>query len=192
MSTTDQGFNFRATSGYVTDDADQTYVLGYGDAYPTTRSGWTFGWVASVVTRDRNNTYPARFAGCNYRQNNWPVRRFTVDLPSSGDWDIHAALGDTFALTQNIKFYDNTTNFATYTAVSLNGSEYMDATGVVRTSRSDWDTNEAALTRTFGSTKFHLDINYTGAGASQSGISHLRLVDAGGGGGSTMRIVFMV
>ena len=36
------GFNFRATSGFVTDAGDETYDV--GSAYPVTRTGRTFGW----------------------------------------------------------------------------------------------------------------------------------------------------
>lgn len=38
----DVGFDFRATSTFVTDPANCTYVI--DDLYPTTRGGVTFGW----------------------------------------------------------------------------------------------------------------------------------------------------
>ena len=45
-----QGFDFRATSTYVTDPPTSTYVLA-STAYPTTVNGVTFGWANTVAGR---------------------------------------------------------------------------------------------------------------------------------------------
>src|SRR5581483_4227258 len=58
-----QGFDFRATSTYVTDPPTSTYVLA-GTSYPTSRNGATFGWAntALVQSRDRNTMVDPRLA----------------------------------------------------------------------------------------------------------------------------------
>lgn len=87
------GFNFRATSGYVTDPANTTYSI--GDTYPQTRNGITFGWTgspAAPTTRNRSTTVNAKVAGINFAAAASPLT-FRIDLPAAGSYDIGCALG---------------------------------------------------------------------------------------------------
>jgi len=111
----DKGFNFRGTSGYVTDGANETYVL-LGDAYPVTRNGVTFGWLSAPSSGDRDSTIDRRLAGINYTANDGASQRdFQIDLPAAGDYIISLALGD-HGFTQTYQYWrllDNTTVLAT-------------------------------------------------------------------------------
>ena len=128
----DIGINFRATSGYVTDGANETYCL--GDVYPTTRGGVTFGWDASLSggTRDRNSGLDRRLAGINYIAAA-SGQFFRIDLPSSGSADVHIAAGDAGAGTVKAwDLQDNTTTFKTLTDAYLT-ADFADATDTTRT-----------------------------------------------------------
>ena len=74
------GINFRATAGFVTDGAGETYSL--GEAYPVTRGGQTFGFDANITAdaRDRGGTSVNKLAGKVAA----PSRTFRWDLPSTG------------------------------------------------------------------------------------------------------------
>jgi hypothetical protein len=92
------GFNFRATSGFVTDNANEVYVLDT-DTYPTTRGGFTFGWVQTgtrpVSSADRTTGVDVRLAGINYCQD-WAATTetyFRVDL-TPGTYNVRIAVGD--------------------------------------------------------------------------------------------------
>jgi hypothetical protein len=101
----DKGFNFRQTSGFVTDGANETYVLS-GDSYPATRNGVTFGWEdAPSGDRDRNSGIDRRLAGMNFVSSaaGASAYRFRVDLPAAGDYAVRLAIGDE-ANGSNVKF----------------------------------------------------------------------------------------
>ena len=78
-----QGFNFRATAGYVADPSNTTHVLANTN-YPTKVGSVTFGWQVPGValSRDRNKSVDPRLAGINYFSNGTPGR-FEVDLPAA-------------------------------------------------------------------------------------------------------------
>lgn len=95
--TLDAQINFRSTSGYVTDGAGQTYCLGSADVYPVTRGGLTFGWILAHEAdsaRNRNAGNDPRLAGQNSATNDGTPSQFQLDLPASGSYTIHLALGD--------------------------------------------------------------------------------------------------
>lgn len=174
----DIGLNFRSTSGYVTDGTDETYVLS-SDSYPTTRGGVTFGWVGSCNSANRDSGVDRRLAGINYCANDNTERTFRVDLDSTGDWEIYAAFGDTNS-SQFIwfEFIDNVTRFGDCNegdSFSTNVDNYLDATCTNR-SEADWPGNNAALSRTFGSTTFFVVFGPTSGGSGNTTITHLRLV----------------
>src|SRR5678816_4027126 len=133
----DMGFNFRATSGFVTDGAEQTYVL-TADTYPTTRGGFTFGWVIlndSPTAVDRDSGIDVRLAGINYLPGYGGVgilsqSYFRVDLPTTGSYTIHLALGDTFSKTNmRGEVRDSATDLAfVVDAASLSANHWLDAT----------------------------------------------------------------
>ena len=88
------GFDFRASSNYVTDPPGDTYVLA-STAYPTTFNGVNFGWtnVSLVQARNRSTGVDPRLAGMNYVTNGSPAT-FYVDLPASGTYNLSLAMGD--------------------------------------------------------------------------------------------------
>ncbi len=158
----DKGFNFRDTSAFVTDGTNQTYVAntggGVADLYPTTRNGVTFGWntFLSGSTRDRIDTNDPRLAGVQWGSGT-PVIDFRVDLTATGDYSIDLALGDPAggANSTNSIVYDNTTSLATITTASGSG-QFVDASGVNRTSAALWVSGHATITKTFASTIFRV------------------------------------
>lgn len=110
------GINFRATSGYVTDSAQNTYCL--NDVYPVTRGGLTFGWNVAgtgTVKLDRTTGSGDYYAGINCQQNTGTQRTFKVDLPAAGRYAIKALFGDnSFAQdTYYAQFLDGATVLAT-------------------------------------------------------------------------------
>jgi hypothetical protein len=181
MSATDQGFNFRGTVdplGGGTDGSDETYVL--GDQYPTTRAGWTFGWSEPINAADRNYSYERRLLGINW-DGSTATNEFRVDLPSAGDWDVYGAFGDAENGGVSEWFLlDNGTLFQTITPQAFTASPnatFKDATDTNYTA-ANWPANNAAVTRTFGSTIFQCRVGSTTIVV----LAHLRLVQAGGGG----------
>ena len=185
---TTYGFNFRATSGFVTDGASETYSL--GAAYPETRNGITFGWDSdrSANSRDRS-TANTNLAGIVFYPNGsaGPFPKFRIDLPSTGSWDIRAAFGDaTSAQTQYMRLMDNATTFATYTNVATNSNEFVDATGVVRTAAA-WPGSNAVLTRSFGSTTFYIEIgDPSSIGGNNSTIAFVSVTSVAAANAPTM------
>lgn len=144
-------FNFRQTSGYCTDGTDETYVI--GDSYPTTRNSVTFGWTTVYGDRLRNRdaTKCSRHAGVNLTDNG-SVQTFRVDLPSTGTYRIRVAYGSaTTGDTHYYKIRDDSTALRTCTAVTTTANQYGDANCTVRTSHTDWDSNNTAYEGSFSS-----------------------------------------
>ncbi len=179
-----KGWNFRLTSGFVTDTGNNTYDIGSdGTDYPQTRNGVTFGFNSSTLsgieTRDRNSGIDEKFAGlCISVSPSFPPY-FQVDLPATGSYVIRLSLGDRnySSASYGANFYaevrDNTSVLATIDASTSAGDHYLDATGVERTSTSDWITNNASITQTFATTTF---IIKTADGSTKSGaMTHLDL-----------------
>jgi uncharacterized membrane protein len=127
------GFDFRATSNFVTDPPGDTYVLA-STAYPTTFDGTTFGWtnLGLVQSRDRSLTVDPRLAGINLIANGAPAT-FAVDLPSPGTYNVSLALGDAGYqecwVECQIQFFDGTTLLATVTGGPTNLGYFYDAKG---------------------------------------------------------------
>jgi len=118
-----QGFNYRATAGYVTDPSNTTHVLAT-TAYPTQVGTVTFGWLNTqlVYSRDRSTGVDARLAGINYVSNGSPAT-FYVDLPSAGSYNLSLAMGDE-GYTQcwtmcQVQFLDGSTVVGTITGNPL-------------------------------------------------------------------------
>lgn len=175
----DKGFDFRDSSGYVTDPTNCTYVLNSNDgAYPTTRNSVTFGWVSIPFGNSRNRTTAndARLAGMNYIADSVQAT-FQVDLPSAQDYKISAAFNDPTVGMSDFyaQFKDNTTVLTTFDhAAGTGANEYYDASDVKRTSASDWVTNNATIQKTFSSTTFNLKLARSTGNANVS-VAHLFL-----------------
>jgi outer membrane protein assembly factor BamB len=174
----DKGFNLRATSGYVVDGTNETYVA--GDTYPTTRNGITFGWETSTqTTRDRVSGNDRRLAGVNQQTNNATQATFRVNLPAAGTYQIHLALGDAGSAQtdQYLQIKDNTTVLLTIdkrgAGTAIQG--FYDATGALLTNTT-WPTSEATTTQTFASTTLRVVIGTPTAVSNSSTLAHLRIV----------------
>lgn len=175
------GINFRATSGYDTDDTDETYSL--GEAYPTTRGGLTFGFGASLTANSRNRAtaYAGKFAGIVFVANGGSTQTFTFELPfGPGTYRIRLAAGDATnaQASQKLVLMDGATAIATLTgSTSLN--QWIDASSVVRTSNTDWQTNNVYAEHTFAGSALDIVLGNTGSGTTV--IAHVSLEYMGGG-----------
>jgi hypothetical protein len=186
----DKGFNFRATSVYVTDGPNATYVIETGgnaaNQYPITRNGVTFGWIGvagGFQTRNRSLSNDVRLAGCHFPSNGSGLvdKRFRVDLPSAGQYQVWLAVGDPSnrAANATVAIYHGTTLLASYGPTSLSGNSLIDAAGIVRTAAA-WVSagGGSPLSATFATTTLFIDIGNT-ASAGASPISHLFISQAG-------------
>ncbi len=179
MSASAIGFNFRNTSGYVTDGADETYVLGNSDPYPTTRAGWTFGWedtISGSINRDSGND--ARLAGINYMTASGV--RFRVDLPATGDYTVAVAMGDA-ASAQEVSWAwkDDTTNLNDfYDGNTSGGNFFYDATETEYTN-STWPGSQTPVQYTFATTIFRIQ-SHTPVFSNPT-LAHVALSQVGGG-----------
>jgi len=175
------GFNFRASLAYVTDPAD-THFVDSGTIYPTTVGSDTFGFDSSSgASRDRNATIDPRLAGLVYHTNNASPITFRYDLPATGERTIRLALGDAKYGSDSAycQILDDTTVIATIdkNGVSLPSSNWWDATGIQRTSATDWVANNAVITHTFTSTILRVKISQPISTTGLTPISHLMVED---------------
>lgn len=176
--TLDIGINFRATAAYVTDGANETYCL--ADAYPTTRGGVTFGWTTATPdgTRNRNASLDRRLAGVNRTWNNAAQIRFQLDLPASGAYDVHLALGDYIGEGYLYgQILDDAAPLITIDdANGTTGGSFDDATGAGY-SAAAWPGSEQPTRVTFATQTLRLAIGTGTAGTPDSStIAHLRVV----------------
>jgi hypothetical protein len=184
MSTSDQGFNFRLSAGFVTDAADETYVLST-DSYPTTRGGWTFGYSSgAAVSRNRDSGIDRRFAGSHFETSG--DCDFRIDLPSSGEWNIRMVIGDKHAASSPKALFDLLDDVTIFQSVgqltlSNNLRKGSDAAGnllgdgsTIGSFLAEWIASNSPVVRTFASTVFVFRNKTPSSGASF--INHIRLV----------------
>ena len=180
-------FDFRATSGFVTDPAGGSPVL--AESYPHTYSnGLVAGWTTNISgqSRDRDNTVNAQLAGINFNTNTAspPQVTFQVDLPVSGVWTVRLALGDAGGpqAYQYLQIKDGSTSrLILDESTGTNGLEFYDATGVKRTSAADWVTNNASNALTFSTTTLNMAIGEpSGTKGGSSTIATLSLTAPAG------------
>lgn len=190
-----QGIAFRSTTGFVTDSSpddceSSTANTSAGNvsanSYPrTTAQGNTVGWelgTNQLITRDRN-AGDGRMAG-KHQGND---ASFRIDLPSAGDYDIRVACGESSYSTPTVlSLLDTSTSLGSLTTGSTSaGARWKDATDVERTSASDWNTNNASVSKTFATTICRFRMGVTGV--SDGTLSFLR-VDSAAGGGATQNL----
>jgi hypothetical protein len=183
------GINFRASSGYVTDGTGETYSL--SEAYPTTRSGKTFGFDVDINanSRDRSNGIDRRLAGGAQKNNSAGLFKFYFDLPEgAGTYDVRLALGDNDnAQTHRCVIRDGDGGAALATINAGTGTaEWLDATGVLRTSAANWASNNAAAQLAFTGTQMVLDLGNHAGGTNATFIAHVSLEFVSGGGGGSV------
>lgn len=167
------GFNFRATSGFVTDGANESAVLGdlfYPSSYG---NGATAGWNSLPSTIDINNTVDRRLAGCNFTGPVAGAKTFTVDLPSTGSYILDLAYGPgPFGFTladQKILIIDDPNGtpvtLATLGPHTISTSHVRDAADLDNTV-ANWPTLKTTATFAFAST--HLGIQLVPTAASDN------------------------
>lgn len=185
-----QGIPFRSTEAYVSDsgnDDSENSTSNTADApvdaisYPrTTTQGNSVGWEVidggtAISTRNRN-TAGGRLAGHHAHAASAVAERFRIDLPSAGSYLIRLAAGDyNYSSNTNATVYDDTTSVVSVTTATTAATRWRDATGVERTSVSDWNNNNAGSTQTFASTILRMSI---GTGAANGQIAYLYVESA--------------
>lgn len=179
------GFNFRATAGFVTDKAQNTFVI--NDVYPTTRNGLRFGWNTAgtgTVALDRSNGEDIS-AGINCQQNTGAQRTFRVDVPVPGRYQLRLILGDVaFGQRQAYaRVSDGATPLFTLDSTILPAADFpvvagnaMDAGGVSNFPMSTWDEFNRAREVTLTGTVLNVTIGSPAAGLDFSCLAHLEVV----------------
>ncbi len=155
----DKGFDFRSTSGFVTDPTNCTYVLA-ADSYPTTRNSVTFGWLGGVNGIDRNAGVDARLAGVHAAAS---LQQFQVDLPATGDYAISVAFGDESS-SQNgtLTIKDNSSAVLTIGPHTLTSGTFYDAADA-NYSDAAWPGSETPVTKTFATQTLIMEVDTVAA-----------------------------
>lgn len=176
-------FNFRLTSGFVTDDGEGVPVL--GETFPhtyTNGNGFSIsaGWDGTPGENvDRTNTNDPRIAGINAHGS---IRTFTVDLssgsaPGAADYIVDIAAGDATNFRKSAyKLLDNATLLIDGSGAGVGtntpGGQFLDATASIITASTTW--TGTPVTKTFATTTAKLVNNPDSIGTTTC-IAHLRL-----------------
>jgi uncharacterized membrane protein len=179
-----QGFNFRATPGYVNDPPNTTHVMAT-TSYPTTVNGATFGWMntALVLARDRSRSVDARLAGINAVANGSPAT-FTVNLPAPGSYNVSLAMGDAgygqcWVMCQ-VQFRDGSTVLGTVTGNPNMG--YFYDPGDHDWSATAWPTNNLTLPLTLTGNRLTVVVGTNNSSGDVTPIAFLGVSQSSGGG----------
>jgi len=101
-----------------------------------------------------------------------------VILPSTGSWTISLAAGDaSYSQEQYITLLDNGAAFAAYAGENTAAGSFMDATGEVYPA-AGWSSSNTAITHTFTSTTFSIQVGpttATGTGGLATFLSFLQI-----------------
>jgi hypothetical protein len=179
-----QGMYFRATDNQ-TDPSGYDALIGspFVVDYPTTTAqGNVVGWedFSGLSSRDRDQTTDVRLKGFTFFSG--ADGRFRMDLPSAGSYTINLALGDSSnPQTMKVEYFDGTTSLdggPFFNSSTSAAGHWIDATGVERTSESDWVNNNAAVTKTFATTIFRIKL-YGSTGTPC--LNTIYVASAGGG-----------
>ena len=174
------GINFRATSGFVTDGAGDTYSL--GEASPVVRGGFTFGFNSDITanTRDRASGGDPRLAGIAFFANSGAAQTFTLNLPfGPGTYNIRLALGDANAgQICYCEIKDGSTSLKTIGPTVTTAGVFLDANGTLQTA---WPVDNVAIQRTFAGSVMTLVLGGSAGGSAASAITHVSLEFVSGG-----------
>jgi len=177
------GFLFWATTNHGTPGQNDSPVL-HTDAYPTTYgNGATAGYVADQPNQiDETNDIDYRLIGTHYIVNNTVVYDFRIDITgtltiNSSNGDHGNAGGYTYS-----EFFDNTTSLVVVvdSATGQLSNQFWDASGVKRTSASDWVTNQTSISKSV-STFFKWRNGKISAGGSTYW-NYIQVASSGGAG----------
>ena len=172
------GFDFRASSNYVTDPPGDTYVLS-STAYPTTFNGTNYGWTDTnnLQGRDRSTQVDPRLAGINYALNGTPGV-FYVDLPASGTYNVSLAMGDEgypeCSVQCQIQFLDGNTVVGTVAAGPINLGYFYDAQENLW-SASQWPTQNVSREVAISGTRLTVVVGTSDDTGDQTPIAFLGL-----------------
>lgn len=152
-----QGINFRQTSGYVTDGANEDYEItsSSSESYPhTTAQGNNVGWETVSInyqTRDRQSGNDPRLAGVNW--NDVVSADFRMDLPSAGNYNVGIAAGEgNYARDVAFDLYDTSSSLGSLTTGSTSAAQrFKDATNTEYTEVT-WPTSQTLVEKTFSTT----------------------------------------
>lgn len=158
--TNQKGFNFRATSGFVVDGTNETYVL-QNTAYPTTTvingESVTYGWESGTVSSADRSTAAGdapELSGVNFDAPGNGNAVFRIDLPATGAYTVRVGAGDAGG-TNDVNFIleDGTTAFVTSTDKGSTAADsFYDAALNLWTSGTAWHSSNVAVSHTFTST----------------------------------------
>lgn len=167
------GINFRASSGFVVDGANETYCLA-DDLYgSTSRGGFTFGWESGMLStndRDRSNAVDRRLAGINF-DGNVNDAIFRLDLPAAGTYEVRIAAGDASAIiNKGGQVRDDASVLFSLANGTLPASgRFYDATDTVYTTVA-WPGSNTPQTQVFASTILRYVMTSTGG---NNAIAHI-------------------
>jgi len=185
----DFGWDWRGSSGYVTDPTYASYAI--DEAYPLTftsvdglsiNAGWTATGFAAAA--NRSTSVDVRLAGAIIT-NTFATPTFKVDLtsgsgPGAGTLTVDMAFGDQAAgyTFTTIEVLDNTTSRLGPYSGATSANTYFDASGTVRSpGTSSWDlvrvTQDVSFASGFAIFKFGT--------TNQVALAHFRLTLAAGG-----------
>jgi hypothetical protein len=179
-----QGIYFRATDDQV-DPTNYEVEVGTTANYSSgrlTAQGNAYGWESAPAgSRDRGGAGAIELRGIHFVSGS-PAANYRIDLPATGSYNIRAAFGDETSgqFGTKAQFKDTTTVLSTPVpaGTTIGLGHYIDATGVDRTSQSDWSTNNAALTsQTFATTIFRVAV---GGDTGNAPIAAVYIESAGG------------
>jgi hypothetical protein len=190
------GFNFRASSGYVTDPAGTTYAFAnnfatdtYPDAAISSALGVNAGWYATSGMESFNQSTgaDARLAGFQRLHADNEVNGFRVDI-TAGDADIRLAVGaQTYASPDaKAEAFDNATTRGVLVdqAGGVTANNFRDATDTLR-SLAAWPGSNAAARVSIASGICIVKFGRGSGGSNRMFVAHMAVEEASGGGGGS-------
>ncbi len=185
------GFNFRATSSYVTDGADEVYVL--METSSTTRStanghSATFLWDIAGAARDRASDQDVRLAGYNGYGGPGAIATLTITLPQAGTYKVRIALGDhDYSDNEHAEIYDDTSLLLTVDAASVPANSFVDANSDTLTA-ANWPGSNTSKDLTFTTTTCKVVTGQVSPSA-EGKLAHLYLEYVPPAGGARKRVM---
>lgn len=178
------GFNFRATSGYLSDPSNTTYVLG-STTFPTSRAIGAdtvpFGLGSACSARDRSTTAAGgRLGGFIFRESAGAGSEdFIVTLCSNGVWTIGLGRAD---ITEGqrklgkVEIYDNTTLLHTVVAHEQSPGELAtDAENTDFATAAAWLAGQVPVELEFTSTTIKIRCYWDFGAGEEFWLSHVVL-----------------
>jgi hypothetical protein len=191
----EKGFNFRGTDTYVTDGANETYVL-TSDVYPITRNSVTFGYggtgYSSQQHADRSASNDRRLAGVAIPDSVTYTVYFQVDLPNTGAFLVRLALGDqnvTASTDEYCQLRDTSTTLATFDVTHAENGGFFDTTGTEYTNAT-WPGSNTGVQYTYATTTFILKL--TNETDTACRVAHVFITDDVGAATATPRRLLLM